>query len=144
MTGTIVPKWDWYNCSQVRLVQLFPSDTGKTVPKAEWQVLNWDWYKYSQVTLAYYKTTDHWQVTDHRKPTHRQVLYWPPKSDPPTSAPPTHRPTDKCFTDPPTINSQTGPPPTHRSPIHQPYYKWPTTHWVTNLILTGSLLDQFL
>ena len=32
-TGTIAPKWDWHSSSQVKLSQIFPGDTGKIVPK---------------------------------------------------------------------------------------------------------------
>ena len=75
----------------------------------------------------------------------------PPTTDrPPTTA---HRPTDRCSTDPPTTDppthqlpttdTPTGPPPTHRSPTQRPYYNWPRTLWLANLILTESPVDQF-
>ena len=123
--------------------------------------------------MAYYETNDHRQTTDnqplthqqvlhrftdHQPPTHQQVLHWPPRiptTDPLTSAPqthqqptPDHRPTDMCSTNPPTTDHQ----PTDRSstdpPIinpltHRPFYNWPTTLWLTNLILTETPLDQF-
>ena len=67
--------------------------------------------------------------------------------------PPTtdHRPTGRCSIDPTTTEtdhwltdrSSTDPPITD-SPTHRPYYNWPTTLWLTNLILTESPLDQFL
>ena len=44
-TGTVVPKWDWHNYSQVRLAQLFSNDTGTIASE-------WDWHVCSQVTLA--------------------------------------------------------------------------------------------
>ena len=44
-TGTIVFKWDWRNCSQVRLTQLFPSETDTIVFK-------WDWHNCFQVRLT--------------------------------------------------------------------------------------------
>ena len=32
-TDPIVPKWHWHDCLQVRLAQLFPRETSKVVPK---------------------------------------------------------------------------------------------------------------
>ena len=36
---TIVPKWDWQNCFDVKLAQLFLSETGTILPK--WDSHNW-------------------------------------------------------------------------------------------------------
>ena len=43
--GTIVLKWHWYSCSQVRLAQLFSSETGTIV-------LKWHWHNCFRVRLA--------------------------------------------------------------------------------------------
>ena len=100
--------------------------------------------------MAYYKTTDHRQATNHR-PTDKSSTVRPTTDNRPTDKcftdPPTtatdHRPNNKCSIDPPTTDLSTGPPPTHRSPTHRHYYNWPTTLWFTNLILTEPPLDQF-
>ena len=44
-TGTIVPKWQWHDCSQMTLTLLFPSETATIAPK-------WHWHNCSQVTMT--------------------------------------------------------------------------------------------
>ena len=51
-TGIIVPKRDWYDCSQEELAQLFPRETGTIVPKWDWYYLSQVRFNCSQVTLA--------------------------------------------------------------------------------------------
>ena len=103
--------------------------------------------------MAYYKTTDHRQTTDRRPPTLRQVLHRQPahrptdmcSTDPPTTTT-DQRPTDMCSTDPSTtdhrlIDRSSTDPPITDSPTQRPYYNWPTTLWLSNLILIGPILS---
>ena len=50
-TGTIVPKWHWHDCSEVRVIRLFPSKTGMVIPKS-------GWHDCSQVTLERFSPSD--------------------------------------------------------------------------------------
>ena len=72
--STIVCTWDWHNCSQVTLARLFPSETCTSVSK-------WDWHGYSQRRLAWVFLIDtdmivfkwHW----HDFSQVRQAQLWP-------------------------------------------------------------------
>ena len=50
--GTIVPKWDWYVCSEVKLVRLFPREAARIVFRWTGTIfIKWDWHDCSQVRL---------------------------------------------------------------------------------------------
>ena len=72
--STIVCTWDWHNCSQVTLARLFPSETFTSVSK-------WDWHGYSQRRLAWVFLIDtdmivfKWQWHDFSQV--RQAQLWP-------------------------------------------------------------------
>lgn len=44
-TGTIIPKWNWRDYSQVKAARLLPSETDTVVPQ-------WVWHDYSKLRLA--------------------------------------------------------------------------------------------